>query len=178
MIIVEGCDNAGKTTLVHTLSDEFKLLTILNRRRPRTLQQSWDYLTRIMPAASLLPTVMDRFMAVSEPVYGPICRNEKLYSPADQRGQFNFVQECLGVKPLLIYCRPPKSAILNFGDRPQMNGVIENAELLVDAYDDMVEWIREELPVQVIHYNWTSQNALPLLKALVTTHLQGAYKHA
>lgn len=176
MVIVEGCDNAGKTTLVQRLSDELKLLTVLNRRRPRSLQQSWDYLTRIMPAMAYLPTVVDRFMAVSEPIYGPICRGERLYSLADIVHQFKFVTKSLGDHPpLLVYCRPSNERILNFGDRPQMAGVIQNAQALIEAYDGQIGWLRDTVPLPVVRYDFDRGGAYEQVKQAVIDHISKVY---
>jgi hypothetical protein len=175
MIIVEGCDNAGKTTLVQKLSDELRLLTVLNRRRPKTLLESWDYLYAIMPAVKLLPTVMDRFMAVSEPIYGPICRKEALYTPMDIRQQFDYVQRFLKRPPLLIYCRPSRERILDFGDRPQMAGVIDNADNLIGAYDLRMTWLRNELVLPVVRYDYEQRGAYDEVLSVAQAHLKDLY---
>lgn len=140
MIIVEGCDNAGKTTLVAKLSAEHRLLTLNHRQRPLSLQDSRDYLHLVTPLAQRFKTIFDRWQPISEPIYGPICRNTHLFEPADIAEQHSYLR-LEKLNPLIIYCRPSAERILNFGDREQMEGVIDNAKKIIDGYDRMMDWI-------------------------------------
>jgi len=160
MLIVEGCDNAGKTTLVAQLSADLRLLTLNNRQRPLTLQDSKDYLHLTAPLASRFKTIFDRWQPISEPIYGPICRGVHLFSPQDIAYQHYYLQECK-LKPVIIYCRPSDGKILNFGDREQMEGVIENAKKIIDGYDRMMAWIEDQwFPVVRYDYEHDTYDSL------------------
>ena len=136
MIIVEGCDNTGKSTLVQKLSGDLKLLTINNRRRPESISDSWDYLYAVAPLAARFPTIADRWQPISEPIYGPICRNTQIFSLREIELQHEYLTSWDALKkPTLIFCRPPLDRILQFGTREQMEGVIDNARRIVSAYD-------------------------------------------
>jgi hypothetical protein len=174
MLIVEGCDNAGKTTLVSRLSGELKLITVCNRRRPASLDASWNYLIRVMPLASHHPTVFDRFQPISEPIYGPICRNTHLFKLEDKLAQLKFIRRS-GVEPMIIYCRPSLDRILNFGEREQMAGVIENAPAIVERYDGVMEWLEKELQFRVVQYDY-EHDSYDALKESARQHLEAMYK--
>jgi len=136
LIIVEGCDNTGKSTLVQKLSGDMKLLTINNRRRPETISDSWDYLYLVAPLAARFSVIADRWQPISEPIYGPICRNTRIFTAREVELQHQYLTEWIVGKATLIFCRPPLDRILQFGSREQMEGVIDNARRIVSAYDD------------------------------------------
>jgi hypothetical protein len=79
-----------------------------------------------------LPLILDRLCTISEPIYGPICRGSYIYSDAELAEEYSFL---LAEEPLIIYCRPSDEAIFDFGDRPQMDGVIQRSKQLLGAYD-------------------------------------------
>lgn len=165
MIIVEGMDNSGKSTLVDKLSGDLKLLAIVNRRRPKDLQSSWDYVTRVMPLAQKFPVIMDRWQSISEPIYGPICRGSHIFDLEAINDQHHYVMEQLGYEPLIIYCRPSLDRIRNFGTRDQMAGVIDHADELVEAYDQSMSEISHRFPLiswnfEVNHYEVLRDRAL------------------
>lgn len=176
MIIVEGCDNAGKTTLVSQLSGELKLLTICNRRRPESIERSWDYFTAIMIAAQEFPTIFDRWQPISEPIYGPICRNTHLFSMTARIHQLKEMHDRFGMEALLIYCRPSLKKILDFGEREQMDGVIANAQAIVSKYDEDMLWIHHTFDhITVVRYDYEQPGAYDEIKRSAAAHLEKVY---
>lgn len=152
MIIVEGCDNTGKSTLVAKLAEDLKLLVINNKRRPKDYTEASNYLHQVMTSFPGIPTILDRLCTISEPVYGPICRNTHIYSQAQLRGDLDFL---LRHNPTIIYCRPPVATILGFGDRPQMEGVKDNARSIIGAYDLTIDQLALQ-GFRVVHWDYTN----------------------
>jgi len=120
------------------ISGDLKLLVVNNRRRPESLDDSWDYLYGIAPLAARFHLIADRWQPISEPIYGPICRDIKIFTNREIELQHEYLIRTIGRRPTLIFCRPPLDVILKFGDRDQMEGVIENARRIVSAYDTEV----------------------------------------
>lgn len=157
LIIVEGFDNSGKSTLVSQLAEEFKLVTMNNRCRPTTEREAIDYTSQVQDFAANWGVIVDRWSPISEPIYGPICRGTHLFKPETLKKHLE------GLDALLIYCRPSEDKIMNFGDRPQMKGVIEHAPKLLAAYDSFMG-TRDH-----IRYDWNYAS----LRHKVNNYLEG-----
>lgn len=168
-IIVEGMDNTGKSTVVQKLSADLKLLVINNRQRPRTVAESRCYMDLVLPLTTKFNTIFDRWQTISEPVYGPICRDTHLFALSQIEFQLEVMKP---LHPLVIYCRPPDSVVLNFGEREQMDGVIDHAPALLKKYDSYMTWLQANwLPV--ISYDWKS-DSYEDLRNRAAAHLKGS----
>lgn len=162
MIIVEGCDNSGKSTLINQLSEDLKLLVVANRRRPTCTGDVVMWTCDAIRLGSRYPTIFDRWQPISEPIYGPICRGTMWPDSNTLKSLHS-----LTIGALVVYCRPPDHVILNFGDRPQMEGVIKNAKEIIKAYDLRMAM----LPFPVIQYDYT-QDDYKVLREAVSNHLK------
>jgi adenylate kinase family enzyme len=132
LIILDGFDNSGKTTLAYKIASEFGLKYLHSPSEYR-----WDFNKMIDWAVQEIEAdryaVYDRFSPLTDQVYGPVLRGGTPYLD-DEKGQA--VVELLKRTPhLIIYARPSKSQILRFGEREQMDGVVEQAEKLLVRYD-------------------------------------------
>lgn len=167
MIIVEGCDNSGKTTLVAKLAQDLQLLSINNRKRPQSLEEVNYYTLHMVQLSMYHSTIFDRWQPISEPIYGPVCRGIDLIDSNSLARLLAITQEA---KPLVIYCRPSLSTILNFGDRGQMEGVVQHGAELVSCYDSAMKTIAGILPV--VKYDYEAHTYDEILNQ-ARTHLNG-----
>jgi GTPase SAR1 family protein len=170
MIIVEGMDNAGKTTLIANLCKEFPELKVL--KSPGPTQGFGDRLAFIAGAIRNEDprTIYDRFECISERVYGPVVRNGDVYGTYS----WDLLSLTLRREPLIIYCRPPDSVIARWGDREQMEGVKTHKETLIQRYDWFFEII-EEIYLKtglICRYDWTSNASFNHARAAVQLYLQ------
>jgi hypothetical protein len=157
MIIVEGMDNTGKSTLIQSLSSQLKLPMARTYRMP----QSEEDITRWHNWANACPypIILDRHPAISDLVYGPVVRNTAPHSSlrsasACRNGHY------------LIYCRPHWDTIArSYDEREQLDGTHGKLPQLLKAYDNLMD----ELDPNFI-YNWENPKALPAL----ITHLTHA----
>lgn len=135
MLIFTGMDNSGKTTLVNKVSKEFGLPVIksLGPNHSRDEKHIWflDQMTREKAFSN--STIFDRFLPFEEMVYGKVLRGDPIYSLDDP-----YMKSLKDLHPVIIYTRPPSEVIFNFGDRKQMEGVIETKEKLLAAWDDLM----------------------------------------
>ena len=137
MIIIEGMDNTGKTTLVEKLSSLLGT-NLLVRVRPQDNQEAVSQSINLMkPDASNY--VYDRCHIIGELVYGHMLRGGSLLGDTS----WHHLGMLCKISPLFIYCRPPKKYILQWGDREQMEGVIENSEKLLARYDYVMSAVRQ-----------------------------------
>ncbi len=151
IIIVEGMDGTGKTTLVQQLAHR---LDVKPRKFVGSLGPSDDYrLTLVnrtineiaeLSVASAegrpIKRLYDRFPLISEAVYGPVLRGHNcfggLYKPL--KGGL------LALKTVIVYCRPHKDVVqANVQQGIQMNGVLEHFNDLLEAYDKLFEELTE-----------------------------------
>lgn len=159
MIIVEGMDNTGKTTLIGRLIRETGrgvLSSKVSLGPNQSIIRQMNWVEKEIADAKRGNNLMvyDRFLPICDSVYGPILRKGSLWSLN------HLVMEQLlnDINPLVIYCRPDKNIICGFEDgRDQMEGVIENASELVDAYDKAIGELVSR-GFDVIYYNFQNND--------------------
>lgn len=160
MIIVEGPDNAGKTTLCNTLSRELNkgIIHSPNHKDMMSSTEKWfEWIIQSLTHPSNAHIIYDRHPLISEQVYGPVLRRHNFFG--DGRGAA-FYHLLLKSNPLIIYCKPPEENLMDFGDREQLEGVIDNANLLAVAYDAFMHDLfhHELFNGDVIKYDYTSNS--------------------
>lgn len=174
MIIVEGCDNTGKTTLVERLRDKFAPIECAHSPGPKTLGVQLAWIAKAIRRQD--PRIIyDRYTAISERVYGPLLRP----SQGDIFGlwTFDLLRLTFRRNPLIIYCRPPDERVLRWGNREQMDGVKDHGEDLLRRYDWIMEVLKELSSGQgmFLNYDYTrGEQAFNEVMSAVDIHLQSA----
>lgn len=146
MIIIEGMDNSGKTTLCKSLSKTYGL-PLDTSGRLKTLSECVQFQIHCMVSSELI--IYDRMRIISEGVYGPLIRNRNVFG--DKWG--SYLEVFMRTNPLVIYCRPPNEKILEFGEREQMDGVIDHSRQLLSRYDAVMNEIKNFTTNYVV-YNY------------------------
>lgn len=146
MIVIEGPDGAGKTTLINKLKEDLSLPIherSANSDASPTLDTevtrganlaAWAYKDVItMPDQPL--SIYDRHCLISEFVYGPIVRG--YLDPNMLSTTVHFLIRQLAERCLVIFCRPDNEEIVNNVRRdPVSQGVVGTLELnIAYAYD-------------------------------------------
>lgn len=148
IIIVEGMDNTGKTTLVEQLVRE----TGYDRVRSSGPQSLEDMIDKVETCLTSDNIIYDRFPLISEEVYGPALRGYSLWEFSRWREYFI---QLLQLKPLFIYCRPARETILrSINQREQLEGVVERASVIIDIYDRVFDHLRRFYPMDVVVHNY------------------------
>lgn len=152
-IVVEGCDGAGKTTLIEAARGNQKERYFITARASRyqpTIRHALNYLNWIQSCAGL-DLVLDRIHFISDRIYGPVLRGEDVFKdyPID-----------FGLKGLfIIHCRPPLQRVLeNVSKGIQLEGVVERTTELVSRYDTHM-WMLRDAGVAVFDYDYTRDSA-------------------
>lgn len=158
MIIVEGMDNSGKSTLATRLAYDLQGCVIANKRKPQVLSHFLQQIALATASDAMMPTILDRVSAISEPVYG-ILRTRQF--------ELTDLLPVWMMMGLVVYCRPPLSVVTNFGGREQMAGVIEQASKLYDRYDLIMERVSHYQ--EVIEYDYT-KDTYQSLKEKIDAH--------
>lgn len=158
IIVVEGPDNSGKTTLAQVLTRYLKGCYVKTELRPvRSPLEVYAYHNVLRAADSYAGNVIaDRHHIISEPIYGNLLRNGHCI-PDD------IIRYCAS-EIFAIYCRPPTPVIMVKNGREQMDGVEDNLEEIIRAYDQAML----RLPFrQVVQYDFTTQSSIDLCKTIL-----------
>lgn len=167
MIIIEGGDNVGKTTLVKQLLALDPSLRVLHRERfkPGIGETIFDsYLKMLLPTddgyRAHANSIGDRCFA-SECIYGPLFRDRCRMTFAE-----HLVIQALLKKfnALIVHCDPPDAVILSSWDEREQ--LYDNPLDIAGAYRARMPNIFKGL--DVIHYDWTRPEAANLRQWLIT----------
>lgn len=161
MIIVEGPDGAGKTTLVNRLLEEFPQLQLGERAvadRDKlytvTRQDTHNALARaILASKDDRPRIWDRLF-YSEFVYAPIVGRSVEFRPSET----SWIQRIIEASRFpVILCLPPLDVVLeNEAKAHQMEGVSENIGYIWEEYTKL--WPKF-FPPQTEVYNYAGKYA-------------------
>ena len=166
IVVVEGVDGSGKTTLIRNLRARSKTYfwVASSSGRPKCLADLHDALHWIGQAAYLrTPVVCDRLPLISEAVYGPVMRGSSLLEQLQHKYQKEYGDILKGVDRI-IYCRPSQLDIarnITISGIPQLNGVLETLPELLVKYDDLMNTLRDD-NVKVYSYDYTRLQRVPL----------------
>lgn len=135
MIIVEGPDGGGKTQLVTRLVRDLKIPVA-----PRVVSKDAEAMVDLRRWVQdnldwgLTSTLYDRHRLISEPIYGPTLRGCP-HPGFDDFGWLRTMQRAFRqMKPLVIFCLPPLSNVLeNIHDDPD--------NVAVDAHITQIYWL-------------------------------------
>lgn len=174
MIIVEGMDNSGKSTLAKHLAEKFGLEYLhspseykndTNKMIGWAIEKMLE--RKYMPHKK--PKVYDRFSPISDRVYGPVLRGGTSYN--DTIAGKSAVELLKTVPHLIIYCRPERERILNFGSREQMDGVTSQATKLLEEYDALMSKMQLE-GYDIITYNYAEPGGYEFVISQVSHYIK------
>lgn len=151
MIIIEGPDNAGKSTLAEKLSKALNI-PVIHSVRPEKGWKEKDVLYHSTWQLRPQEAILDRVYAISEYVYGRVIRGKTALGELHSEALFDLYNRPY----LIIYCRPDDNVILDNKGRDQMDGVIQHHQTIIDEYDVLMEEIKRFSIGSVIHYDWKS----------------------
>lgn len=169
MIIVEGGDNVGKTTLIQQLIGIDPNLHVLRRPRFKPEQGQTigtSYLDAIIPRDGDRVRhsygIADRLLA-SEMIYGDLFRNGSRLTEAERQAILNVLRS---YRAIVVHCDPPDETVLReWKNREQL---YDDPIVIVAEYRRRIRTIFEGLTV--IRYDWTAEHAEETRSHLVDLH--------
>ena len=135
MMIFTGMDNSGKTTIVQKTAQKLGLPVVKSLGPDHTKDEKHIWLLDQMAREKAFPgsVIFDRFLPFEEMVYGKVLRGDPIYSLDDP-----YMKSLKDLNPTIVYTRPHSSTIFNWDGREQMDGVMEQKEKLLAAWDDLM----------------------------------------
>lgn len=160
MIILEGPDGGGKTTLAKHISEHFNLPYMRHEGVSSThgpdgpaIIEWWDE-----QISSNKQAVYDRCFYISEPIYQLATPGRPLL--AEPLVMIHGIMRLTNFTPLTIFCIPPwEAAIANVGQRDRLEGVDDLALQKIHwAYHVSYALWSEALYHNVTHWDYTVHN--------------------
>ncbi len=155
MIIIEGPDGTGKTTLAKKLRVALGLSSnaILHsgpptKTGPHNVSGAWvDYTGVVFSSETPVNAVMDRFI-YGERVYGPLLRNDRRFTIVHQR----MIERLLfSTRSVVVFCLPPyEQARDNWKARREAKGELITDERVYEQTYQEFERIRREVQLPCI----------------------------
>jgi hypothetical protein len=151
LIVLEGMDGSGKTTLGLGLYEELKLPFVKTISPVKQgLKEHVRFHFYLFHMAEEMDIVVDRLSLISHAVYGNALLGKNVLE--EYSGYDRLIQKFLQTAPLIIYCNPPQ---LNLDSNPQMSGVKENAKDLMLRYHAIMSGLKCRAGLPVYMYDYT-----------------------
>lgn len=161
MIVVEGPDGAGKTTLISRLSDELQLEVA-----PRVVSKDAEAMVNLKQwtednvREGFQPRIFDRHRLISEPIYGPVLRDAPEPGFDDPYWFRGMMAEFYALEPIVIYCLPPWPVvwknIVETPDNRIFHDSSQKAYLIWNSYYNKAVTEVALRPLHTIMYNYTA----------------------
>lgn len=152
MIVIEGMDGSGKTTLAKRLSKDLNIPRTYSVSPPENHK---EFLNRCMKSAILFnkPIIQDRIPFISEIIYAQIENRDPYLS---EKTALNILRLN---SPLLIYCQSTyiHHVIKNYDIKKRLELIKQNWLKLQSDYDTFMA------KLQTIQYNWAAKKLEPLI---------------
>lgn len=169
MIVVEGPDGAGKSTMCWRLCEAFNLplheRASHGRAGPVDNLFDWAY-ADVTTMADQPIAVYDRHPLLSEYVYGPIVKS-RLSDGFCSTTAHNLIR-MMARSVIVVLCRPPNERLAaSVSDDRDMPGVSTNIERIGAAYDALkMFW-----PGRIVSYDYSKPHTLDEVMASCRIHV-------
>lgn len=182
MIIIEGPDNAGKSTLVRQLIELDPSLRLLQRHRFRpdmgeTIGTS--YLRTLIPEdddwIGHARGIADRLLA-SEDVYGQLYRGGSRITFLERQLIWGLLR---GYRAVIVFCDPGDDAIMQTWDTRDQQEPIQkfggsnrplDPRVIAREYRNSIRHIFNRM--DIIRYNWTDAEAGSVRQRILESHVK------
>lgn len=165
LVIVEGPDGAGKSTLIQNLVALGGFVSAHTGGPPRDKQDLEDKLgkvTQALDAAGHNILVLDRHPAVSDPIYSKVTGSRSFATPGglgEQVGALN---------PVFVYCRGSADSMSgNISKSPKAHKSPEHLLKVIQKHGEIVK-LYDAFFAQTPHirFDWQRDSVLELAKVL------------
>lgn len=172
MLIVEGPDGAGKTTLMKHLATAI-LWPVAERVVDKNTNAMVDLKkwTEENVAKGFQPLIFDRHRMISDPIYGPIMRPQSGRAEVyDIAWYASMAQMFWDADPWVIFCLPPLGTVVDNLEFDEDNDAVRgNIDRIYRGYVSLAAHL-EALGKNVMTYDYTTEHPdviTRVIKALI-----------
>lgn len=165
LVIVEGPDGAGKSTLIQNLVALGGFVSAHTGGPPRDKQDLEDKLAKVaasLNAAGPDTLVLDRHPAVSDPIYSKVTGSRSFATPGELGEQVR------ALNPVFVYCRGSADSMMrNISKSPKAHKPPEHLLKVIQKHGEIVK-LYDGFFAQTPHirYDWQRDSVLELAKVL------------
>lgn len=132
LVLIEGMDNTGKTTLAKNLLNELPGFSYLHNVKPESQLEAFQNVVALMSRGSKENIICDRVCIIGENIYGKVLRGNSYFTEDETRIIMKMLSS---ITAMSIFCNPPLITVLSsINQRDQMEGVELNAKRLYEEY--------------------------------------------
>lgn len=148
IIILEGPDCGGKSTLAATLADKYGyFVQHLSYNKSMDVKKEHYQALNFALGRKSQNTVLDRH-AISELVYSTVFRNGPSYDI------FEMFQKYVLHNVVVVYCNPGKEVMLEEFAKRKSEEMFESNSEIIDAYEIVMDRLSLSFAFNIINYNW------------------------
>lgn len=172
MIILEGPDGGGKSTLAKHLAQQ-TCSALYNAGGPSI--DAYTFMRRVeaelrMQGTAMHSIVCDRFTLLSEPVYARALQNRAWELPSQHWIETHYALLRTHA-PIIIYCRPTIATLVQHAKdklvleaetkphKPKEHAELVVAKLpeIIFAYDELMEYLYNQYEFRILQYDRSKQ---------------------
>ena len=169
MIVVEGPDGAGKTTLIKEIQEVTGLEVA-----PRVVSKDAEAMVDLVKwtednvARGFQNLIFDRHRLISEPIYGPILREAPQPGFDDLHWFTHQLFAFYLLRPVVIYCLPPFERVWDNVRNDPTNRVVQDKATIRQIYGAyfnkaVTDHVLERMNIWVYDYTDQTMDIRPLL---------------
>ena len=156
MLIVEGPDGSGKTTLIGELREVLNLPVA-----PRVVSKNTEAMLDLRDwvdnnlEEGFQRVIFDRYRLISESIYGPVIRDMQHPGFDDQEWLMSRLVKFYNIHPIIIYCLPPLQTVIdNVTDDEDNQMVQPRIRSIYNAYVNRatLDFIMSPAPTFIFDY--------------------------
>lgn len=165
LVIVEGPDGAGKSTLIQNLVALGGFVSAHTGGPPRDKQDLEDKLAKVataLDAAGPDTLILDRHPAVSDPIYSKVTGSRSFATPGELGEQVG------ALNPVFVYCRGSADSMRgNISKSPKAHKPPEHLLKVIQKHGEIVK-LYDAFFAQTPHirFDWQRDSVLELAKVL------------
>ena len=175
IIILEGADNSGKSTLAKKLSQALKIDVVHPGGPPKNIIEviaRCEEQSAVFDLSTDVNVIFDRVTCISDLIYRGRPEYSRIFKCFHK-------QLMTAENVFIIYCRPSDNRLKNFDDHIQQDhedeAVVQhakdNVDRIISEYDDLFGHFTDNTCLNVVRYNFEMDKSLSGYSALLG-HLQ------